>query len=222
MTDKLDDDAQPLIRGFNAGRRASRTADEILGISKGLIADGIINPEEAEFLVNWLEKNKEFSNIWPVNVLTSRIGEMLADDIIDEEERKELFDLLQELTGGVAPCEIINKETGEVIEILANMSTTLPLDNPPPEIVFGDRAFCFTGKFCYGSRKECQQEILERGGIIHSRPIQRTHYLVIGLVGSRDWKHSNYGAKILRAVELKDQGLPLTIISETHWSGNLK
>ena len=41
--------------------------------------------------------------------------------------------------------------------------------------------------------------------------------LVVGAVASRDWLHSSYGRKIMRAVELRDSGRTVGIIGEDHW-----
>ncbi len=42
-------------------------------------------------------------------------------------------------------------------------------------------------------------------------------YLVVGLLGSRDWKLSSHGTKIMQAVEHKAKGRPIRIISEEAW-----
>jgi hypothetical protein len=41
--------------------------------------------------------------------------------------------------------------------------------------------------------------------------------LVIGTFASRDWANTNYGRKIERAVELRQSGSGISIISEEHW-----
>jgi hypothetical protein len=48
-------------------------------------------------------------------------------------------------------------------------------------------------------------------------PSRDSHYLVIGIFASRDWYNTNYGRKIERAVELRDSGSGIAIISEEHW-----
>jgi hypothetical protein len=40
---------------------------------------------------------------------------------------------------------------------------------------------------------------------------------VIGLFARPDWANTNYGRKIERAVELRDCGSGISIISEEHW-----
>ena len=75
-----------------------------------------------------------------------------------------------------------------------------------------------TRRFAYGTRRKVSEAILTRGGIpTDSTPTRQTHYLVIGLFASRDWANTNYGRKIERAVELRDLGSGISIISEEHW-----
>ncbi len=209
---------QPVNRAFNARRLAARSVDELIGICKGIVADGIVNSAEADFLVNWLDSNRPIMDVWPVNVLSLRVEKMLENNCIDELERKELFKLLTDIVGGTGKCEVVNRTTGEVAENISSPSSTLPLDKPVPEIVFEDKLFCFTGKFFYGTRKRCEGDVLERGGQSKSRITMATDYLVIGLIGSSDWLHSTHGTKIENAVKLKGNGSLISIVSEEHWS----
>lgn len=203
----LDDQGQPLNRLYNRKRRCDRTLDELLGLSKGMAADGVIDLGEAEFLQQWLTRNCELNDTWPVNFIYNRLKEMLADGLLDAGEQKELFELLTEFTGQI-----------ELAEKLENMATTLPLDRPAPLIVFPGKAFCFTGKMVCGTRDECRSVVIEKGGEITKNPIRQTNYLVIGTLGSEDWAHTSYGRKIERAVELKQKGLDLHIVAEDHWA----
>jgi len=97
-------------------------------------------------------------------------------------------------------------------------STTLPLCNPAPApLLFKGMSYCFTGTFNYGSRKECELTILARGGECGSLR-KSTNVLVIGLYATESWKHSSLGNKIIKAAEMRGNGLPITIVSEAHWS----
>ena len=46
---------------------------------------------------------------------------------------------------------------------------------------------------------------------------RKTHYLVVGSIGNDQWRHSSYGLKILKAVELRGKGCPIAIVGEDHW-----
>ncbi len=203
--DEVNEQGQPVNRTFNAKRLNDREIDELIGIAKGIVSDGVVTVDEAQFFVGWIESHKHIAKEWPVDVLYSRIKHILTEHVDDQEEVSQIFSIFAEFTG-------MNP-----VQRCADLSTSLPLCNPAPPIEFEDREFCLTGKFTFGSRNRCVAEITGRGGICNDHPRQRTNYLVIGLVGSTDWIHSSFGRKIERAVELKKEGFPLAIISEEHW-----
>ena len=50
-----------------------RTSHELIGICRGILADGEINQSEAEYLVEWMNANAEHINTWPFADLYARI-----------------------------------------------------------------------------------------------------------------------------------------------------
>jgi len=206
---ELDDDNQPIIKTFNAARLSDRKIDELIGLCKGVLSDGAVSEGEAIFLQQWLSTNKEISNLWPANIIYNRINEMLTDNILDPDEEKELLELLLEVTGGPT-----------LNETISSMSSTLPISTPDPLISYEKTVFCLTGKFITGSRKQCENIIKSRGGNTCSSPTKKTNYVVIGLIGSSDWIHSTHGRKIEKAVDLRDKGHDIHIITEELWANN--
>jgi len=198
-------DMSKSARSRAAQRIHDRLIDELIGISRGVIADGVVDEAEAIFLAQWIENHRDIANRWPVNVVYARVSEMLQDGVLSDNEQADLLDTLRELTGDTSPLQE------------QNHSTALPLCRPAPEVVFDDQVFCLTGKFAYGSNQECEESILDIGGRVVSMPTQDTNYLVIGEFCSPDWIHTVFGRSIERAVGLRDQGLDLKIISERHW-----
>ena len=192
-------------RSRTAMRIQDRLIDELIGICRGVIADGVIDEAEAIFLGQWIENHREVADKWPANVVYARVTEMLRDGVLSPGEKKELLETLRDLTGEGSPLQE------------PNQSTTLPLKKPEPAVVFEGKTFCLTGKFVYGSIVECQETIMEMGGSIVNAPAQDTDYLVIGEFCSPDWVHTTFGRSIERAVELREQGADLQIISERHW-----
>ena len=189
-------------------RITSRQIDELIGIARGIAADGNINQAEVEFLQKWLAANMAVSDQPFVKVLYQRVGEILADGVADADERIELLDTLNRFSNR-------DFELGEVLK-----PTSLPLSDPLPTLDFSGRLYCFTGTFNFGQRKHCEQAIADRGGF-SSGLTQKVQYLVIGAYATDSWKHSSFGNKILQACEWRDRGVPISIVSEEHWVKHL-
>ena len=189
-------------------RISSRQIDELIGISRGLAADGQVNQAEAEFLQKWLAANLGISDQPVIRTLYDRVTAMLQDGTLNAEESRDLLDTLNQF------CDR-DFELGEVLK-----STSLPLCNPAPVMSFEDKTYCFTGTFNFGQRKYCEEAVIERGGICGSLT-KNTNFLVIGLYATESWKHSSFGNKIIKACDLRESGLPIAIVSEEHWVTHL-
>ena len=126
------------------------------------------------------------------------------------EESQELHSVLTAVSGGIS-------EGGEF-----SKSGTLPLDDPPPQIVLEGRRFLFTGTCIYGNRTKCLRAVTERGGITKSSVTLDLDYLVIGYYVTPSWKHQSFGNKIEKAMLCRDNPKSsLAIISEEHWMNAL-
>lgn len=190
------------------GRRVERTTNELVGLCRGLLADGHVCQMEAEFLKNWIERNVAFASEYPFNRIYELLASILEDGQISSDESADLQETLSRFVGG---------ETFDIAGETASLSTSLPLCRPEPVIIFESSVFVVTGTFSFGKRKRVEEEIEVRRGLLASAPSRKTRYLVIGELGSRDWLSSNAGTKIQKAVELRDEGHPLAIVSEKHW-----
>lgn len=186
-------------------RIADRQIDELIGLARGLIADGRIEQSEVEFLQTWLAANSAITEQPLIAKLYDRVAEVLRDGVVDSDEKAELLDTLDRFTTR-------DVELGEVLK-----STTLPLCHPAPTLAFEGRRYCFTGTFSYGTRKVCEDAVTARGAAAGSLT-QKTTVLVIGIYATESWKHSAFGHKILRACEWRDAGLPISIVAEEHWA----
>ena len=111
----------------------------------------------------------------------------------------------------------VSEFRGELVASLLAEAEQDPFDKPQPEVIFAGKLFVFTGKFEYGTRKACQQAVLDRGGRTGNTASHQNDYLVIGSSGSTHWKYGDYGQKIENAIiARRDYGAP-AIISEEHW-----
>src|SRR5207302_2054422 len=130
----------------------------------------------------WLGSHREVISEWPGNVIAQRVEEVLADGIITEEERLSLQTLLEKAAG--------SKPT---VDLAFTLATRLPVDEPPPDISFARKTFCFTGQFVYGPRNKCEKSVLDRGGVCQDKPTSATNFVVIGTIANQKWAHETYG-----------------------------
>ena len=196
--------SQPIQKIFNRARLDDRQLNELLGMAHGLIADDVINIEEVAYLQKWLVANTAVQENPLISNLLVRVNDMLANNVLEPNEAQELFETLQKFSGD-------NFEIGELLK-----SSTLPLDQPQPNVFFDNTNFCFTGTFAFGTRGQCEDAVVQRGAAAGTLT-SKTNYLVIGVYATDSWVHSSYGRKIEKAVEMKKKSLPISIIGEQHW-----
>jgi NAD-dependent DNA ligase len=196
------------LNRLNNDRLQSRQTDELIGLARGLIADGNINPAEVDFLQTWLVNNLAISHQPLIATLYDRVRDILADGVADRDECADLLASLTRFTAG-------DVELGE-----AAKATTLPLCDPAPSLTFEGKMYCFSGTFSFGQRRHCEQAVEDRGASAGSLT-RKTDFLVIGAYATESWKHSAFGHKILKAAEMRAGGLPISIVSEQHWSRSL-
>lgn len=200
---------EELYNRLGDDRITSRQIDELVGLARGVAADGDLNQAEVEFLQKWLAANLVISQHPLIRTLYQRINDVLSDGVLDSEEKTLLLDTLNSFSSR-------DFELGEVLK-----SSTLPLCDPAPVLTFTNKAYCFTGTFMFGQRKACEAAVFERGGQAGGLS-RKTDVLVIGAYATESWKHSSFGNKILQASEWRDEGRrPIAIVSEQHWNDHL-
>ena len=195
-----------LFTRFNRKNIDDRQIDTLIGLAKGIIADGKVDQAEAEVVLNWLAQSRQVSDNPIIVNLFGRVREMLVDKYLDPDESAELLGLLRKIAG--EPSEL-----GEIAK-----PSTLPLCSPAPKVEFIDKTFLFTGTCVYGTRKECQEATEELGGRIAKNVTKSVDYLVLGSYVTDSWAHETFGRKIEKAMQYRDAGVPLAIINEEHWT----
>jgi hypothetical protein len=193
----------------NKIRRSERSIDELIGLCRGVLADGYINDAEVAFLVQWIESSKDLSGDPLTDILFQRLADALTDGVIDEDEEADLLGALHDYIGG---------RPSAPIEGVQSASTRLPLCSPQPVLVFHRKSFVLTGTFTFGPRANVCLEIEQRGGHVSDDVMVGTDYLIVGGTASRDWVHSSYGRKIEKAVLYRGKGHGIAIVSEETWT----
>jgi hypothetical protein len=92
-----------------------------------------------------------------------------------------------------------------------------PFDDPLPEISITGKCFAFTSRFEFGSRNDCQNAVISRGGSISDGVTSKTDVLVIGSDANPAWAHGSYGNKIEAALVRRMQFGKPAIIPEALW-----
>jgi len=193
---------------FRVSELANRQTSELIGFARGILADGYLNDAEVEQLFKWLVASEAATTNPLILKIRERIEEAFEDGFVDEDERADLSFLLEKLVRS-------DFEIGEVLK-----STSLPLCDPAPGVIFDGKLFCFTGTFAFGKRQYLEDEVAMRGGSCAGLS-GKTDFLVIGEYATDSWVQSSFGRKIEKAVVLKDKGNQIKIISEAHWRNAL-
>lgn len=175
----------------------------LIGLCKGLIADRKLSEHEVRYLNWWLTVNGALKNNYPGKHLYECVTEVLADGVITKDESEFLYNELVAFTG----CDV---ELG----VVDGMTTKLPTDHIELSMI-NSSTFCLTGKFLSGKRSDIAEKIKKHGGVIDKSVRQRTNFLVVGTLSSRDWVYSSFGRKIEQTLEWKTSGISdIKIITE--------
>jgi NAD-dependent DNA ligase len=198
------------LRKRDTEDNTARQMNELIGLVKGVTADGTVDQSEVVFLLNWLESNKGSLDQWPAKAIYPRLKAALSDGNLDDTEEEEIHALL-------AATISENPETAH-----AQRMIEIPFTTPIPDIQFTNRSFCFTGRLQSGSRSWCVSQIIARGGMSTSKIDRKLHYLIVGDISSQDWFQAKQGRKIVRAVKHIEVGANIAILREQHWFEQLK
>lgn len=159
---------------FNRNHIKRQQLDTLIGLSKGITADGRVNQPEAELLHRWLIQNHHSENPVIVNLL-AKVTNTLEQDLLDAEESAELLAILRTLVDG-------GSEVGEVTK-----TTAQPICSPPPKLDLVDKTCLFARTFAYDTRQQCQAAIETFGQKIEKAMKYRGLGLPVVIVGGEWW-----------------------------------
>ena len=123
----------------------AKASNEIIGLARGLLADGQLVRVEADYLRRWISERPELCGDPIVRVLAERIAKIYADGVVADDELEELRLVLNSFA----------RDDG--------VPTDLPYTSPLPPVEFQSRTFCFTGNFAFGRRTTCWLNTAIRG-----------------------------------------------------------
>lgn len=192
-------------------RDLTKAVQTLIGICTGITSDGIINDHEIYFLSTWLTQHPEVLTEWPGYLIADRVRRTMEDGIITDEERTDILETLNQITGNNFYETGASDPAGPI----------MPIDDDP-SIYFKHMTYCFTGRFIYGTRASCERIVLSLGAMPVDRVTKKLNYLVIGSLIEPTWLHTSFGLKVQNAVKHRDNGSDICIISEKQWTKALK
>lgn len=176
----------------------TKALQQLQGFLMGIVADNVLTADEILSLNTWMEENIELKGNYPFDRVYKALNFVLEDGVIEKEELKDLLVLFKQF---IAPTE-----ESDVIQI-----TTIV-----------GKHFCLTGEFAYGSRGDVEKMLTDKGGVCDKSVKKTTDYVVVGSQGSENWKQGTYGGKIKKAMEWKEKGSNVQIVSEKTFFDALK
>ncbi|MFZ2404311.1 MAG: hypothetical protein WAW41_04185, partial [Methylobacter sp.] len=87
---------------FGRNRLIDRGIDELIGICKGIIFDGVVNYPEAANLMIWLNNNPLIVNRPPAKDLYQQLPALLIGNQLNADGEAKFLSLLQQITGSPA------------------------------------------------------------------------------------------------------------------------
>lgn len=161
------------------------------GILLGITCDNILTEDEVFSLKQWLDTNTHLRGNYPYDRAFKSIEKALEDNILERYELEELLSIFKNL---INPTR----------QIISNCEC-FKLQN---------KIVCVTGEFDTHPRQDVVKYLEDNGAIIKNTVVKNTDYLIVGGLGSCNWKCGNYGSKIKKAIELQDKGSNINIINE--------
>lgn len=158
-------------------------------IVEKIMVDELITENEINDLKIWLDHNIQLIGNYPFDKINNIVNQVLNDGQITDEEFNDLNMVFNEF---INP---LNSTNDNIISI-------------------ENHCFCLTGTFNNGSKEDIEQKIIDKGGICSKGVSAKINYLIVGDGGSDAWKFGNYGGKVQKAMELKEKGKQIEIISE--------
>jgi hypothetical protein len=178
------------------------------GIFHGILSDGIMKDLEILELEKWLSENLHLAKLHPFDEVYSIVKTILADGIIEENERKRLKSFIYNFV------ELTNKDVDQQIKSDINEIQLHGICAINPEVNFEGKLFCLSGKFEHGEKQFIDDLIHDVGGNITPHFVKGIDYLVVGSLGESAWAYNSYGTKIAKALKLQKDGGSIIIIHE--------
>lgn len=85
---------------FTGPRRLESSMHTLHGLVEGIRADSNVNDKEVKRLIEWMSAHKEFAEYHPFDEVIKAIHRIVADGVVDAEEREDLLWLVKQFEPG--------------------------------------------------------------------------------------------------------------------------
>jgi hypothetical protein len=191
------DELQALLCCFNGERISDKFASELTGLLRGILIDGRVSRDEAAFLYEWCTKVQN-------TVQKERTLEPVRRFV------EACYPVCQEIIAGADPNKL--KEMLEAFGGKGSYKGCLDLLNPKD--IDLTSSFCLTGTFSWKERGEVAKTLEGAGAKVYDKLVKDVRFLVVGDEETKSWATTSYGRKIERAMQWKNSGHQIWIISE--------
>lgn len=212
-----EDEAQDIL--WLCGNFASNAAyyDDVTsgvqflsGMIHGIMADNALSDGEIMALKTWINSNNYLEKTYPFDEISSMLYSVLDDGVISDDERTQLLAFFSSLIEFKDSLNLVEKDYAPLRE-QCHIGGICAIC---PEITFENMAFCFTGEFTRGERKELEHTVQDLGALVRTTVTKKTDYLIVGNSGNPCWAYSCYGRKIETAMNLRKEGAKVQIVNE--------
>ncbi|WP_031436373.1 hypothetical protein [Methylobacter tundripaludum] len=162
------------LSAINHRRLTDRQTDELIGICKGILFDGIVSYDEANNLYLWFQANPKAMQAWPGKQLYHTLCPMLKNNTLSTNDEERLLILLSNIIG-----------LPSMVNSGSNASSQLPLTDPAPAVFFDRRVFVITGNLKMGARSTVGRIRVSNPPITQSRRFSRRTTPITDCRGSR-------------------------------------
>ena len=180
------------------------------GFLKGIACDDVVNINEINALIAYVdgrvwERDDIFNDPRVKHVI--KVAHLSAQDgVLDADESVDL-------------CNYITKVVGDSFSDtgISEQSDVPELDgmiNSFNDIQFKGSEFCMTGTFQL-PKSVIEKAIIAKGGSVKKNIRLNTRYLILSNSGSEHYVTPNAGTKILTAIKMQKDGIPIEFIMES-------
>lgn len=171
---------------------------EFQGLVTAVVLDREISDSEIDLLYQWREYRSKFMVRYPLTQFDALLDSADSTTRYSDEYKLAMFRFIDKFA------------------LHFNQKRIEGIFDYPESLPFSEMIFVLTGKFKNGEKRDIAAKITEGGGIVQGHVTASTHYLIVGNEGSDNYSFGSFGSKIKKALEMRDNYIPIVIVEEDY------